>query len=281
MQHAQRRHPWLFGRRLRIVASTSGSVLVTALWSAPVLAQPEPAPAQPQPEMQTETRTETTVERETTVTTPEPTYTPPPPTYTAPPPPPSSDVSPPMGPRGRYVYDEEDRFDSGFHVYIAPGALNVPYGGRDSVDYGDSFDPGYQWGFGFGYFARTSSPFALHIGAFFEQAMINSEFRQIEDDDGESIFRAGLELEPGIVIGERVHIGIPLRGGYAADVFEVNDELHAEHGPMFGVGLGFDVAIWRGFYIGTALATDLQFFRSGDDYDAYLFSWRTRLGVRF
>jgi hypothetical protein len=253
------------------------------------MAQPEPAPQpppqpQPEPEMGTETRTETTttVERETQVTpAPVPQPTPPPQTYTAPPPPPESDITPPMGPNGRYVYDEEDRFDSGFHVYIAPGAINVPYGGRESVDYSESFDPGYQWGLGFGYFARSASPFALHIGAFFDQAMINSEFREIEDDDGESIFRAGLEIEPGIVIGERVHIGLPLRGGYAANVFETNDNLDAEHGPMFGVGLGLDIALWRGFYVGTAFGTDLHFFRSGEDFNAYLFSWRTRLGVRF
>lgn len=173
------------------------------------------------------------------------------------------------------------QFDSSLDVYLAPGALNVPYGGIDNVDYGASFDPGYQWGLGIGYFGRGSSDFAIGVSGFFDHAVINAEGRALGDQASEHIFRAGLELRPGVVIGERVFLHIPIRGGYTADVVQIADQLEANHGPVFGVGGGLDVAIVRGFYVGTAVGTDLHFFRAGRDFDAFLFSWRTLLGYRF
>jgi hypothetical protein len=182
---------------------------------------------------------------------------------------------------GDYDEEDEDRFDDGFHVYLSPGGINVPYGGREAIDYSDSFDPGFQWGLGIGYFARSDSPFALHIGPFFEHAVVNAENRDLGDDDGEHLFRGGLELEPGVVLGERFFLGLPLRAGYAADVLNVDDDVDVQHGAHFGVAVGLDLALWRGFYVGTALGTDLHFFRSGEDYDAYTFAWRARVGYRF
>jgi hypothetical protein len=176
----------------------------------------------------------------------------------------------------------ETQFDNSFDLYLAPGAINIPFAGRDSIDYGASFDPGYQWGIGLGYFARANdSAFGMGIGAFFDHAIINAEGRSLDTRNNESVFRVGLELRPGVVIGERVFLNVPLRGGYAADVVVSNDDPSVNHGPHFGVGLGVDVAIYRGLYIGTAVGTDSHFFRSGTDYNAHLFTWRTLLGYRF
>jgi hypothetical protein len=246
MQHAVSINAWAWGRRLRLAASMSGSVLVTALWSAPVLAAPTAEPV-------------------------------PPANVSAPAEPHPYDTEP---------IDSEVRFDEGVNVYVSPGGINVPYGGRESVDYSESFDPGFQWGFGLGWFARTDSAFAIHAGAYFDHALLNAENRMIGDASGEHMFRAGLELEPGLVLGERVFLGLPLRGGYAANVIRIDreddrDEIDADHGPMFGAALGMDIAILRGFYVGTSLGTDLHFFRSGTDYDLYSFAWRTRLGYHF
>jgi hypothetical protein len=178
--------------------------------------------------------------------------------------------------------EEAERFDSGVNLYIAPGGLNQPLAGRDRVDYLDNFDPGYQWGLGIGYFFRSDSPFALHVGPFFEHAIINADGRDLGDDGGEHLFRAGLELEPGVVLGERLFLGVPLRGGYAGNLLSVGDDTDMSHGGHFGAGLGIDLALWSGFYIGTSVGADLHFFRIGaDNYDAYALAWRTRVGYRF
>lgn len=178
--------------------------------------------------------------------------------------------------------EEAERFDDGFNLYISPGGLNQPLTGRDEIDYLDNFDPGYQWGLGFGYFFRSDSRFALQAGPFFEHAIINADGRDLGDPGGEHLFRAGLEVEPGVVLGERLFLGLPLRGGYAGDLLRVGDEVDVSHGGHFGVGLGMDLALWKGFYIGSAIGTDLHFFRAGaPNYDAYALTWRTRVGYRF
>lgn len=274
MQNTPKTDRRRFARRLRHSALAGAPFLIAASWSMTAQAAPNieasydvPEATQPQPQ--------------------QPTYVPPPqqPPYAPPPQDVRIEETQPGVPPLMQEAEEEERetqFDNSFDLYLAPGALNVPYGGRDSIDYGASFDPGYQWGLGLGYFARPEdSAFGMGIGAFFDHAIINAEGRELDTQNNESVFRVGLELRPGVVIGERVFLNLPLRGGYAADVIVRNDDADVNHGPVFGVGLGLDVAIYRGFYIGTAVGTDLHFFRSGNDYNAYLFTWRTLLGYRF
>lgn len=190
---------------------------------------------------------------------------------------------PPYGPtrQDAAAPEAEERFDDGLDFYLAPGALNLPYGGVDSIDYGDSFDPGYQWGLGLGYFVRTDSPLAIGVGGFFDHAIINSERRSIESGDFDHVFRIGLELKPGVVLEDRVFLYVPLRGGWAAEVVHVGNDTDVEYGGVFGVGGGIDVAVTERFYLGTVVGTDLHYFRSSADYDAYLLAWRTHLGWRF
>ncbi len=176
---------------------------------------------------------------------------------------------------------EEDQFDDNLDVYVGFGAMNLPYSGSRDIDYSDSFDPGYQWGLGVGWFERPNdSRFGIGIGGFFDHAIVNAE-RQLDLDGSEHLFRFGLELRPGFVLADRVFFNLALRGGYAADIAEVNDEIELGHGPLFGVAGGLDVAIFNRAYIGTAVGTDLHFFRGGEDVNAYFFSWRTHLGFRF
>ena len=253
------------GRAARSLALPSAILSVSAFLPALALAQPAPEPL-PEPAPPPDVDVD--------VVAPEPAQ------QGMPAPPPELDYErvPPAAPT---EYEPATQFDNSFDMYIAPGALNVPYGGIDNVDYGASFDPGYQWGLGLGYFGRGSTDFAIGVGGFFDHAIINAEGRELGDDASEHVFRVGLELRPGVVIGERVFLNIPLRGGYAGDVVHVGDESNVNHGPLFGVGGGLDVAITRGFYVGTAVGTDLHFFRAGRDFDAYLFTWRTLLGYRF
>lgn len=251
------------GRAARSLALPSAIVSLTLLSPAVAVAQPAPEPAP--------------VPVEDTPVAPAPTAPPPQP-MPAPPPELQYERVPPAPPAESVP---PTQFDNSFDMYIAPGALNVPYGGIDDVDYGASFDPGYQWGLGLGYFGRGASDFAIGVGGFFDHAIINAEGRQLGDEASEHLFRIGLELRPGVVIGERVFLNVPLRGGYVGDVVNVGNETNVNHGPMFGVGGGLDIAIARGFYVGTAVGTDLQFFRAGRDFDAYLFTWRTLLGYRF
>jgi hypothetical protein len=293
------------GRAARSLALSSAIVSLGLLTPALALAQPageptappaetitpppapEPAPA-PAPEPELVTPPPPTPAPAPAPTAPPPTVvtpapTPPPAAAPQPMPAPPPELDYEQAPMGAPEYREEPatQFDNSFDLYLAPGALNVPYGGIDNVDYGASFDPGYQWGLGLGYFGRGSSDFAIGVGGFFDHAIINAEGRELGDDSSENIFRVGLELRPGVVLGERVFLNVPLRGGYAADVVNVGNATDVNHGPIFGVGGGIDVAIARGFYIGTAVGTDLHFFRAGRDFDAYLFSWRTLLGYRF
>lgn len=178
--------------------------------------------------------------------------------------------------------DEDRHFDDGTYFYLAPGALNVPYAGQDRIDYEDTFDPGYQWGLGLGWMVRTDSPFAIGVGGYFDHAIVNLEARDLDSGDFRHQFRVGLELKPGVVFKDRVFLYVPLRGGYAVDVRDIGDnDLEANHGAMFGVGGGLDVAVKDRFYIGTALATDLQFFTSDRDFEMYSFAWRVHLGWRF
>lgn len=184
------------------------------------------------------------------------------------------------GPGGTQAH-EERHFDDGVYFYLVPGGLNVPYDGQDGIDYEDTFDPGYQWGLGLGFFVRSKSRFAIGIGGYFDHAIVNLESRDIDSGDFRHQFRLGLELKPGAVFGDRVFVYVPIRGGYVADVRDFDDDLEAHHGPMFGIGGGLDISITDTFYVGTALGTDLQFFRSDRDFEMYSFVWRVLLGWRF
>jgi hypothetical protein len=184
-------------------------------------------------------------------------------------------------PSDRRTGPEKGYFDDTFDLNLGFGALNHPYSGSRDIDYSDSFDPGYQWGLGLGWFERTDSGFGIGVGGFFEHALINAE-RQLDTGSSEHILRFGLELRPGFVVAERVFFNVALRGAYSADIAEVSDDsVEVAHGPMFGVAGGLDVGIFRRAYIGTAVGTDLHFFRGGEDVNAYLFTWRTYLGWRF
>ena len=203
------------------------------------------------------------------------------------------------------VHDDDDDYDtveypdrpieSGVQIYIAPGVINVPYGGMDSLDYRRTFDPGYQWGAGLGYFMRGSERFGMAAGAFFDHAIINREGFDLGDDNFESMYRVGIELRPGLILGERVFLNMPLRAGFVADMQTTQAQDRTAYGGMVGIGGGIDVALINGLYAGTDLATDLQFFRAGDatrmggqaarsgdgDYDSYMFAWRMHVGYRF
>jgi len=183
---------------------------------------------------------------------------------------------------------EDEFFDDAFELYVAPG-MNTPYGDDDDgIDYGELYDPGFQWGFGLGYFGRhDDSMFGMGVGGFFEQAFLEAEGGQTFDTFDNSILRAGLELRPGVVLGERVFLSVPLRGGYTANVTtrddpgDEGDEIDARHGPMFGVAGQIEIAVIRGLYFGTAVGTDMHFFRSGTDQNVHTIAWRALAGWRF
>jgi hypothetical protein len=195
----------------------------------------------------------------------------------------------PLPPRWQEQPREETHFDDSFDLYLSPGTINVPFGGEDDVDYFDRFNPGYQWGLGMGWFERgDDSNLAIGVGGFFDHLIINSEARQLDDitDRSHSVFRLGLELRPGVVLGERVFLYLPIRGGYAANVLTgetANDDVDVDvdHGPYVGVAGGLDIAIYKGLYIGTTVGPDFHFFRAGNDHDFYTVSWRALIGYRF
>ena len=171
-------------------------------------------------------------------------------------------------------------FDNSGYLYLAPIFLHAPVGGEDNIE--DIYDPGYQWGFGGGYFARSQGPFGFGVGFFFDHSILN-----FDDDFGvdEHQLRVGAELRPGFVVAERAFIYVPLRGGYAVDLLKFDDEFGDEefenHGGMFGVGIGADVAVWRGLYLGAAIGGDLQFFRSEEDIDFFNIAFRGFFGYLF
>lgn len=277
-------------------AASLASFAVSALLSTSADAAQDPdAPPPPPP-------VTTTTPPPATTTTPPPTVTPPPetttitvvePTTPPPAPPPSTTtVAVPepgtMPARWEEPEKEETQFDDSFDIYVAPGVINVPFGGEDGVDYFDRFNPGYQWGLGLGWFERSErSDFAMGVGGFFDHAIINSASRDLEDlgDVSENVFRAGLELRPGFVIGERLFLNIPIRGGYAGRVTATergNDiDTDIDQGGYVGVAGGFDLAVVRGLYLGTVAGADFQFFRIGRDHDLYTVTWRAHIGYRF
>ena len=194
----------------------------------------------------------------------------------------------------RVEYSERP-IESGVQIYLSPGVINVPYGGMESIEYRRTFDPGYQWGAGLGYFMRASERFGMGAGAFFDHAIINREGFDLGDENFESMYRIGIELRPGLILGERVFLNMPVRAGYVADVQTTRTQNRIGYGGMVGIGGGLDIALFGGLYAGTDLATDLQFFRAGDvtrmggqanrrgsdDYNSYMFAWRMHVGYRF
>jgi hypothetical protein len=238
---------------------------------------PPPTVTTPPPPAATTTTAETTTTTVTATTPPGPMTTP-------------VGVTQPQRTESAALPQERERtqFDDSFDLYLVPGVLNMPFGGEENVDYSERFDPGYQWGLGLGWFERSDdSRLAIGVGAFFDHAILNSERRQIDDitELSEHVFRVGMELRPGVVIGERLFLNLPIRGGYAARMTHSNvqddTELDVSHGPMVGVAGGVDLAIYRGLYIGTAAGADFQFFRAGRDHDFYTVSWRALIGYRF
>lgn len=175
-------------------------------------------------------------------------------------------------------------FDDSFDAYVVFGALNVPVAGKQTIDYGASFDPGYQWGVGLGYLLRAhGTPFAASGGLFFDHALINPENGSDLGFAGtDQVVRVGAELRAGLVLGERVFAYVPLRGGYAGNVVQVNEhDTDMSHGLVFGVGAGVDVAVYRRLYVGTVVGADLHYFRTGHNVDLHTFAWRTHVGLRF
>ncbi len=175
------------------------------------------------------------------------------------------------------------RFDKGLDAYVAFGALNVPFGGQQTIDYGDNFDPGYQWGLGLGYFSRIGRlPLGWSGGLFFDHALINPENGNLGFAGTDQVLRVGLELRAGLVFGDRLFVYAPIRGGYAGNIVQVDErDTDMSHGVMFGVGGGIDIGVFRRCYLGTVVGADLHYFRTRNNVDLYTFAWRTHFGVRF
>lgn len=265
--------------------SLGTSAAAAAIWSLSATASAQEPQAQPAPEPST---TVTTTPPPSTTTTTR-TTTPPSTTTTTVTTRSVTVAESTGGPEMTQPEPERDtQFDDSVDLYLVPGVINVPFGGEDRVDYMDRFDPGYEWGLGLGWFERSrNTPLAMSVGGFFSHALLNSEGRSLEnlDDFSDQLFRTGLELRPGIVLGERVFLNVPIRGGYSARVRTAdvgNDiDLDVDHGGYVGVAGGLDLALVRGFYIGTVAGADFHFYRVGRDHDLYTVTWRARIGYRF